>query len=199
MNGDDYSIYKTRCDFVKKSSELVFSTFYFRYLCYCLIIEKESGSMTERKIIHIDMDAFYASVEQRDHPELRGKPIAVGHAEERGVVAAASYEARRYGVRSAMSSQKAKRLCPSLIFIPGRMEVYKEVSRQLHEIFHEYTDVIEPISLDEAFLDVTDNKPGIPLAVDIAREIKRKIRSELNLVASAGVSYNKFLAKIASD
>ena len=138
------------------------------------------------------MDAFYASVEQRDHPELRGKPIAVGHAEERGVVAAASYEARRYGVRSAMSSQKAKRLCPSLIFIPGRMEVYKEVSRQIHEIFHEYTDVIEPISLDEAFLDVTDNKPGIPLAVDIAREIKRKIRSELNLVASAGVSYNKF-------
>lgn len=155
--------------------------------------------MTERKIIHIDMDAFYASVEQRDHPELRGKPIAVGHAEERGVVAAASYEARRYGVHSAMSSQKAKRLCPSLIFIPGRMEVYKEVSRQIHEIFHAYTDVIEPISLDEAFLDVTDNKPGIPLAVDIAREIKRKIRSELNLVASAGVSYNKFLAKIASD
>lgn len=145
------------------------------------------------------MDAFYASVEQRDHPELRGKPIAVGHAEERGVVAAASYEARRYGVHSAMSSQKAKRLCPSLIFIPGRMEVYKEVSRQIHEIFHAYTDVIEPISLDEAFLDVTDNKPGIPLAVDIAREIKRKIRSELNLVASAGVSYNKFLAKIASD
>ena len=155
--------------------------------------------MVERKIIHIDMDAFYASVEQRDNPELRGKPIAVGHAEERGVVAAASYEARRYGVRSAMSSQKARRLCPSLIFIPGRMEVYKEVSRQIHEIFHEYTDLIEPISLDEAFLDVTINKPGIPLAVDIAREIKRKIRGELNLVASAGVSYNKFLAKIASD
>ena len=155
--------------------------------------------MAERKIIHIDMDAFYASVEQRDNPELRGKPIAVGHAEERGVVAAASYEARRYGVRSAMSSQRARRLCPPLIFIPGRMEVYKEVSRQIHEIFHEYTDLIEPISLDEAFLDVTVNKPGIPLAVDIAREIKRKIRGELNLVASAGVSYNKFLAKIASD
>ena len=131
------------------------------------------------------MDAFYASVEQRDNPALRGKPIAVGHAEERGVVAAASYEARRFGVRSAMSSLKAKRLCPQLIFIPGRMEVYKSVSRQIHEIFHEYTDVIEPISLDEAFLDVT--------------EIKRKVRERLNLVASAGISYNKFLAKIASD
>ena len=145
------------------------------------------------------MDAFYASVEQRDNPELRGKPIAVGHAEERGVVAAASYEARRYGVRSAMSSQKAKRICPQLIFVPGRMSVYKEVSRQIHEIFHEYTDIIEPISLDEAFLDVTVNKPGIELAVDIAKEIKRKVRERLCLVASAGVSYNKFLAKIASD
>ena len=150
--------------------------------------------MDERKIIHIDMDAFYASVEQRDHPELRGKPIAVGHAEERGVVAAASYEARKFGVRSAMSSQKAKRLCPQLIFIHGRMDVYKEVSRQIHEIFHEYTDIIEPISLDEAFLDVTENKPGIALAVDIAREIKAKIRERLHLVASAGVSYNKFCA-----
>ena len=154
---------------------------------------------TDRKIIHIDMDAFYASVEQRDNPDLRGKPIAVGHAEERGVVAAASYEARRFGVRSAMSSQKARRLCPQLIFVHGRMEVYKEVSRQIHEIFHEYTDVIEPISLDEAFLDVTENKPGISLAVDIAKEIKQKIRERLHLVASAGVSYNKFLAKIASD
>ncbi len=154
---------------------------------------------TGRKIIHIDMDAFYASVEQRDNPDLRGKPIAVGHAEERGVVAAASYEARRFGVRSAMSSQKARRLCPQLIFVHGRMEVYKEVSRQIHEIFHEYTDVIEPISLDEAFLDVTENKPGISLAVDIAKEIKQKIRERLHLVASAGVSYNKFLAKIASD
>lgn len=155
--------------------------------------------MTERKIIHIDMDAFYASVEQRDNPELQGKPLAVGHSEERGVVAAASYEARRFGVRSAMSSQKAKRLCPQLIFVPGRMEVYKSVSRQIHEIFHKFTDIIEPISLDEAFLDVTKNKPGILLAVDIAKEIKRQIREELNLVASAGVSYNKFLAKIASD
>lgn len=155
--------------------------------------------MIERKIIHIDMDAFFASVEQRDNPELRGKPLAVGHAEERGVVAAASYEARRFGVRSAMSSQKAKRLCPYLIFVPGRMEVYSAVSRQIHEIFHEYTDIIEPLSLDEAFLDVTENKPGIPLAVDIAKEIKLKIRERLNLVASAGISYNKFLAKIASD
>ncbi len=155
--------------------------------------------MIERKIIHIDMDAFYASVEQRDNPELRGKPIAVGHAEERGVVAAASYEARRYGVRSAMASLRAKRLCPSLIFVPGRHDVYKAVSHQIHEIFHEYTDIVEPISLDEAFLDVTENKPGIPLAVDIAKEIKKKIRERLNLVASAGISYNKFLAKIASD
>lgn len=155
--------------------------------------------VTERKIIHIDMDAFYASVEQRDHPELRGKPLAVGHAEERGVVAAASYEARRYGVRSAMSSQKAKRLCPELIFVSGRMEVYKAVSRQIHEILHTYTDQIEPLSLDEAFLDVTDNKLHIGLAVDIAKEIKQRIRDELRLIASAGISYNKFLAKIASD
>lgn len=155
--------------------------------------------MSERKIIHIDMDAFYASVEQRDNPELRGRPVAVGHAGERGVVAAASYEARKYGVHSAMSSQKAMRLCPELIFIPGRMEVYKEVSGQTHEIFHEYTDIIEPLSLDEAFLDVTENKKNIPLAVDIAREIKQRIREDLGLVASAGVSYNKFLAKIASD
>ena len=152
-----------------------------------------------RKIIHIDMDAFYASVEQRDNPELQGKPIAVGHGDVRGVVSAASYEARRFGVRSAMSSIKAQRLCPDLIFVPGRMEVYKEVSAQIHEIFHSYTDLIEPISLDEAFLDVTHNKPGIELAVDIAREIKQRIRTELNLVASAGVSYNKFLAKVASD
>ena len=155
--------------------------------------------MYNRKIIHIDMDAFYASVEQRDNPDLRGRPLAVGHAGERGVVAAASYEARRYGVRSAMSSLKAMRLCPDLIFVPGRMEVYKEVSYQIHEIFHEYTGIIEPLALDEAFLDVTENKPGILLAVDIAREIKQRIRKELGLIASAGVSYNKFLAKIASD
>ena len=145
------------------------------------------------------MDAFYASIEQRDNPELRGRPIAVGHAGERGVVSAASYEARKYGVHSAMASLNAMRLCPELVFVQGRMEVYKEVSDQMHEIFHEYTDIIEPLALDEAFLDVTENKKGIPLAIDIAREIKRKIYDELGLTASAGVSYNKFLAKIASD
>lgn len=152
-----------------------------------------------RKIIHIDMDAFYASVEQRDNPALRGKPVAVGHAEGRGVVAAVSYEARRFGVRSAMPSGRAKRLCPDLIFVDGRFDVYKKVSAQMHDIFHRYTDIIEPISLDEAFLDVTVNKRGIELAVEIAREIKQSIRQEMSLVASAGVSYNKFLAKIASD
>ena len=125
--------------------------------------------MTERKIIHIDMDAFYASVEQRDNPELKGKPVAVGHAEQRGVVSAASYEARQYGVRSAMSSQKAKKLCPSLIFVPGSMSVYKEVSAKILEIFRTFTDLIEPLSLDEAFLDVTHNNPNISLAIDIAK------------------------------
>lgn len=152
-----------------------------------------------RKIIHIDMDAFYASVEQRDNPSLKGKPIAVGHSGERGVVAAASYEARKFGVRSAMPSIKAARLCPELIFVKGRMDVYQAVSAEIHNIFHLYTDIIEPISLDEAFLDVTDNKMGIPLAVDIARDIKNRIKNEIGLTASAGVSYNKFLAKIASD
>ncbi|MBQ7998321.1 MAG: DNA polymerase IV, partial [Bacteroidales bacterium] len=152
-----------------------------------------------RKIIHIDMDAFYASVEQRDNPSLKGKPIAVGHSGERGVVAAASYEARKFGVRSAMPSTKAARLCPELIFVKGRHEVYKAVSAEIHEIFHQYTDIIESISLDEAFLDVTVNKPGISLAVEIAREIKEKIKARTSLTASAGISYNKFLAKIASD
>ncbi len=145
------------------------------------------------------MDAFYASVEQRDNPELRGKPVAVGHAERRGVVAAASYEARRFGIHSAMPSTQARKLCPQLIFVEGRMNVYKEVSQSIHEIFHEYTDIIEPISLDEAFLDVTVNKPGIELGVEIARRIKAEILDRMHLVASAGVSYNKFLAKIASD
>lgn len=152
-----------------------------------------------RKIIHIDMDAFYASVEQRDNPDLRGKPVAVGHSSKRGVVAAASYEARKYGVRSAMPSMRAKKLCPHLIFVPGRMAVYKEISKEIHKIFRRYTNLIEPLSLDEAFLDVTNNQYDIPYAVTIAKEIKESIRKELNLTASAGVSYNKFLAKIASD
>ncbi len=155
--------------------------------------------MSFRKIIHVDMDAFYASVEQRDHPELRGRPVAVGHAEKRGVVATASYEARAYGVHSAMPSRRAKELCPDLVFVEGRMEHYRDVSRQIRAVFERYTDLIEPISIDEAFLDVTENKPGIALAVDVAREVKQAIRSELGLVASAGVSYNKFLAKVASD
>lgn len=145
------------------------------------------------------MDAFFASVEQRDFPELRGKPIVIGHDAPRGVVATASYEARPFGVHSAQSVATAKKLCPNLIIVPGRYAVYKDVSAQMHTIFHEYTDIIEPISLDEAFLDVTENKTGQPLAVDIAREIKQKIRQKLQLTASAGVSYCKFLAKIASD
>lgn len=124
--------------------------------------------MPERKIIHIDMDAFYASVEQRDHPEYRGRPLVVGRAEGRGVVAAASYEARQYGIRSAMPSVRAVRLCPDLIFVPGRMEVYRSVSAQIYRIFHEYTDLVEPLALDEAFLDVTENKAGLALAVDVA-------------------------------
>ena len=155
--------------------------------------------MGQRKIIHIDMDAFYASIEQRDNPEYRGKPLAVGRPEERGVVAAASYEARRYGVRSAMASLKAKQLCPELIFVHSRMEVYKSVSEEIHKIFHQYTDLVEPLSIDEAFLDVTENKANIELAVDIAKAIKDEIKQELGLIASAGISYNKFLAKIASD
>lgn len=152
-----------------------------------------------RKIIHIDMDAFYASVEQRDNPELRGKPIAVGSGNKRGVVAAASYEARKYGVRSAMPSLTAKRLCPDLIFVKARFEVYREVSQQIREIFEEYTDLVEPLSLDEAYLDVTENKKGIRSAIQIAMEIRRKIQERTQLTASAGVSFNKFLAKIASD
>ena len=152
-----------------------------------------------RKIIHIDMDAFFASVEQRDHPELRGKAIAVGFDGPRGVVSTASYEARRYGVGSAQPVAIAKKRCPELIIVPPHFNKYKEVSAQIHQIFHQYTDIVEPLSLDEAFLDVTDNKPGIALGVDIAREIKQKILQATSLTASAGVSYNKFLAKIASD
>lgn len=152
-----------------------------------------------RKIIHIDMDAFFASVEQRDNPGLRGKPIAVGFDGPRGVVSTASYEARPFGVHSAMSIAMAKRRCPHLIIVKPHFEQYKAVSHQVDEIFHEYTDLVEPISIDEAFLDVTENKKGIDLAVDIAREIKQKIRERTSLTASAGISYNKFLAKIASD
>lgn len=145
------------------------------------------------------MDAFYASVEQRDNPDLRGKPVAVGGSGDRGVVAAASYEARKFGVRSALSSKVAIRNCPDLIFVPPRFDVYKKVSNQIHEIFHEYTDLVEPLSLDEAYLDVTYAKKGKPSATLIAREIKRQISEETGLTASAGVSYNKFLAKVASD
>lgn len=145
------------------------------------------------------MDAFFAAIEQRDHPELRGKPIAVGGSHRRGVVAAASYEARQYGVRSAMPGMIAKRKCPQLIFVKHRFDVYREVSRQIREIFTEYTDLIEPLSLDEAFLDVTENKKDIPSATEIAEVIRQQIFKQTRLTASAGVSFNKFLAKIASD
>ena len=152
-----------------------------------------------RKIIHIDMDAFYASVEQRDHPEFRGKPLAVGGSRQRGVVAAASYEARKYGVRSAMPSALAYRKCPHIIFVKPRFEVYKAVSAQIRAIFHEYTDLVEPLSLDEAYLDVTNNKKSLPSATLIAKEIRQRILEETKLTASAGISINKFLAKTASD
>src|SRR5215211_5014715 len=152
-----------------------------------------------RKIIHIDMDAFYASVEQRDNPELRGKPVAVGGSRERGVVAAASYEARRFAIHSAMASITAKRKCPELVFVKPRFEVYKSVSLQIRAIFADYTPLIEPLSLDEAYLDVTENLKGIASATQIAHEIRSGIRAETGLTASAGVSYNKFLAKLASD
>ncbi len=152
-----------------------------------------------RKIIHIDMDAFFASVEQRDNPELRGKPVAVGGSSKRGVVAAASYEARTFGVRSAMPSVVAQRRCPDLIFIPPRFEVYRSVSRHIREIFARHTDLIEPLSLDEAYLDVTQDKQGIGSAIKIAKAIRAAICEETGLTASAGVSYNKFIAKLASD
>ena len=145
------------------------------------------------------MDAFFASVEQRDNPDLKGKPVAVGGSADRGVVAAASYEARKFGVRSALPSKTAKRLCPSLIFVKPRFDVYKQVSLQIREIFQEYTDLIEPLSLDEAYLDVTENKKGIETATQIATEIRQKIFEKTQLTASAGISYNKFLAKTASD
>ena len=152
-----------------------------------------------RKIIHVDMDAFYASIEQRDDPGLRGRPVAVGHGAQRGVVAAASYEARAFGVRSAMPSTTALRKCPELLFVRPRFEVYKGVSRQIHAIFADYTSLIEPLSLDEAYLDVTENRRGLPTAAAAAAEIRSRILAETGLTASAGVSYNKFLAKLASD
>jgi len=152
-----------------------------------------------RKIIHIDMDAFYASVEQRDDPSLKGKPLAVGHGARRGVVAAASYEARQFGVRSAMPSTTALRKCPHLIFAPPRFEVYRAVSRQIHAIFADFTDLIEPLSLDEAYLDVSADKAGVGSATETARQIRARILAETGLTASAGISYNKFLAKMASD
>lgn len=151
-----------------------------------------------RKIIHVDMDAFYASVEQHDNPSLKGKPIAVGGG-HRGVVSAASYEARKFGVRSAMPSKTAREKCPHLIFVPPRFARYKEISKKIREIFYEYTDLVEPLSLDEAYLDVTENKKGIESANQIAREIRQKIFEQTGLTASAGISVNKFLAKVASD
>jgi DNA polymerase-4 len=154
---------------------------------------------SNRKIIHIDMDAFYASVEQMDHPELMGKPIAVGGSENRGVVAAASYEARKFGVRSAISGVLAKKNCPDLIFVKPRFDRYKEISNKIHKIFHDYTDLVEPLSLDEAYLDVTHNKKGNPSATLLAQEIRMRILNEVGLTASAGISVNKFVAKIASD
>ena len=157
------------------------------------------SSAAIRKIIHVDMDAFYASVEQRDDPALRGRPVAVGYAAKRGVVAAASYEARAFSVRSAMPSSTALRNCPDLVFVPPRFDAYRAVSQQIHAIFAEYTSLIEPLSLDEAYLDVTANFRGIPTASAVALEIRARIFEDTGLTASAGISYNKFLAKLASD
>jgi DNA polymerase-4 len=153
----------------------------------------------QRKIIHVDMDAFYASVEQMDNPDLRGKPVAVGGNEIRGVVSAASYEARKFGVRSALSGALAKKYCPELIFVRPRFDRYKEISQKIRKIFHDYTDLVEPLSLDEAYLDVTHNKKGNPSASLIAQEIRLRILNEVGLSASAGISVNKFIAKVASD
>lgn len=152
-----------------------------------------------RKIIHVDMDAFYASVEQLDNPELKGKPIAVGGSETRGVVSAASYEARKFGVRSAMSGLQAKRNCPDLIFVRPRFDRYTEISKKIRKIFYEFTDLVEPLSLDEAYLDVTQNKKGNPSATYLAQEIRNRIFTETGITASAGISINKFIAKVASD
>jgi len=158
-----------------------------------------SADLPIRKIIHVDMDAFYASVEQKDNPKLRGQPIAVGGSEKRGVVSAASYEARKFGVRSAMTGILAKKLCPEIVFVRPRFDRYGEISRQIRAIFYDYTDLVEPLSLDEAYLDVTENKKGNPSATLIAKEIRNRIHNEIGLTASAGISINKFVAKIASD
>ncbi|MBT8324428.1 MAG: DNA polymerase IV, partial [Winogradskyella sp.] len=157
------------------------------------------NDLTIRKIIHVDMDAFYASVEQLDNPKLRGKPVAVGGSEKRGVVSAASYEARQFGVRSAMSGLQAKRLCPDIIFVKPRFDRYKEISQKIRKIINQFTDLVEPLSLDEAYLDVTENKIGLPSATLIAKKIRDKIFEETGLTASAGISINKFIAKVASD
>src|SRR5271170_4183336 len=155
--------------------------------------------MPMRKIVHIDMDAFYASVEQRDDPQLRGKPVIVAWRGNRSVVCAASYEARKFGVHSAMPAVRAERLCPSAVFLPPDFPRYRAVSRQVRDVFRRHTDLIEPLSLDEAYLDVTENKTGLPTATQVARTIREQIRTEIQLTASAGVAPNKFLAKIASD
>jgi DNA polymerase IV len=172
------------------------------FFCFCQLIRPAmdvTATTIVRKIFHVDMDAFYASVEQRDNPELRGKPLAVGGAAARGVVAAASYEAREFGVRSAMPSVTAARKCPDLIFVKPRFEVYRAVSLQIRDIFADYTPMIEPLSLDEAYLDVTTNLKDMPIATEIALEIRARIKAVTGLNASAGISYNKFLAKMASD
>jgi DNA polymerase-4 len=161
--------------------------------------DSETADAPIRKIIHVDMDAFYASVEQRDNPALRGLPVAVGGSSRRGVVAAASYEARKFGVRSAMPSITAKRQCPDLIFVPPRFDAYRDVSHQIRAIFRDYADEVEPLSLDEAYLDVSRDRAGLGSATATARLIRRRIREETGLTASAGVSYNKFIAKLASD
>jgi impB/mucB/samB family len=168
-----------------------------KMLLFRHILPMEQGRI--RKIIHIDMDAFYASVEQRDDPALKGRPVAVGYPAKRGVVAAASYEARRFGVRSAMPSTTAMRKCPELVFVPPRFEVYRAVSQQIRAIFTDYTPLVEPLSLDEAYLDVTDNLKSGVTAWELAKEIRKRIYDETELTASAGISYNKFLAKLASD
>ncbi len=184
----------------KKARFVQLKIFYFKMnLNYTFKFYKMKSQFPYPKIIHIDMDAFYASVEQLDNPLLRGKPVAVGGSDIRGVVSAASYEARKFGVRSAMSGVLAKKKCPGLIFVKPRFFRYKEVSSQIRQIFYDYTELVEPLSLDEAYLDVTVNKKGNPSAGLIAQEIRNRIWNELKLRASAGISINKFLAKVASD